>query len=62
MGPGGATLNKPVGLVYIGYCDANICTAREFIFGDERIQNKDRTSQAALDMLRRKLLGIEYED
>jgi len=62
MGPGGATLNKPVGLVYIGYCDANICTAREFIFGDERIQNKDRTSQAGLDMLRRKLLGIEYED
>ena len=62
MGPGGATFNKPVGLVYIGYCDANICTAREFIFGDERIQNKDRTSQAALDMLRRKLLGIEYED
>jgi len=62
MGPGGATFNKPVGLVYIGYCDANICTAREFIFGDERIQNKDRTSQAALDMLRRKILGIEYED
>ncbi|MCF6269069.1 MAG: competence/damage-inducible protein A [Melioribacteraceae bacterium] len=62
MGPGGATYNKPVGLVYIGYCDANICTAREFIFGDERMQNKDRTSQAALDMLRRKILGIEYED
>lgn len=62
MGPGGATFNKPVGIVYIGYCDANICTAREFIFGDERIQNKDRTSQAALDLLRRKILGIEYED
>lgn len=62
MGPGGATINKPVGLVYIGYCDANICTAREFIFGDERILNKDRTSQAALDMLRRMILGIEYED
>ena len=61
MGPGGATSNKPVGLVYIGYCDSKICTAREFIFGDERIQNKDRTSQAALDMLRRKIIGIEYE-
>jgi nicotinamide-nucleotide amidase len=62
MGPGGATATKPVGLVYVGYCDANICTSREFIFGDERIQNKDRTSQAALDMLRRKIIGIEYED
>ena len=62
MGPGGATFDKPVGLVYIGYCDANICTGREFMFGDDRLLNKDRTSQAALDMLRRKLLGIEYED
>jgi nicotinamide-nucleotide amidase len=62
MGPGGATFNKPVGLVYIGYCDNHICTAREFRFGDDRILNKDRTSQAALDMLRRKLLGIDYED
>lgn len=62
MGPGGATFNKPVGLVYIGYCDNHICTAREFRFGDDRILNKDRTSQAALDMLRRKLLGIKYED
>ncbi len=62
MGPGGATFNKPVGLVYIGYCDNKICTAREFRFGDGRIMNKERTSQAALDMLRRSLLGIEYED
>jgi nicotinamide-nucleotide amidase len=62
MGPGGATFNKPVGLVYIGFCDNKICTAREFRFGDGRILNKERTSQAALDMLRRSLLGIEYED
>lgn len=62
MGPGGATFNKPVGLVYIGYCDSKICTAREFKFGDDRILNKERTSQAALDMLRRKLLGIEFEE
>jgi len=62
LGPGGATFNKPVGLVYIGYCDQKICTAREFRFGDDRILNKDRTSQAALDMLRRNLLGIEYEE
>ncbi|VAX25225.1 ADP-ribose pyrophosphatase of COG1058 family / Nicotinamide-nucleotide amidase, partial [hydrothermal vent metagenome] len=62
MGPTGATFDKPVGLVYIGFCDSKICTAKEFRFGDDRILNKDRTSQAALDMIRRNLLGIEYED
>ena len=62
MGPTGATFDKPVGLVYIGFCDLNICTAREFRFGNDRILNKDRTSQAALDMIRRNLLGIDYED
>ncbi len=62
MGPGGATFNKPVGLVYIGFCDNKICSAHEFHFGDDRVLNKERTSQAALDMLRRSLLGIEYED
>lgn len=62
MGPTGATSNKPVGLVYIGICDDKICTAKEFRFGDDRILNKDRASQAALEMLRRNLLGITYDD
>lgn len=62
MGPTGATPSKPVGLVYIGICDDKICTAKEFRFGDDRLLNKDRTSQAALEMLRRNLLGISYDD
>ena len=62
MGPTGATPDKPIGLVYIGICDDKICTAKEFRFGDNRIMNKERTSQAALDMLRRNLLGITYDD
>lgn len=62
MGPTGATHNKPVGLVYIGICDENLCTAKEFRFGDDRLLNKDRTSQAALEMLRRNLLGIPYDE
>ena len=62
MGPTGGTYDKPVGLVYIGICDEKICTAREFRFGDDRLLNKDRTSQAALEMLRRNLLGIPYEN
>lgn len=62
MGPTGATFDKPVGLVYIGLCDDKLCTAKEFIFGDDRLINKDRTSQAALEMLRRHLLGIPYDE
>ncbi|MFA7421023.1 MAG: competence/damage-inducible protein A [Melioribacteraceae bacterium] len=62
LGPTGATENKPVGLVFIGVCDDKICAAKEFRFGDDRLLNKDRASQAALEMLRRNLLGIPYDD
>ena len=58
MGPTGATTDKPIGLVYIGICDDKVCTAKEFQFGDDRILNKQRAAQAALEMLRRHLLGI----
>ncbi|HED07993.1 MAG TPA: competence/damage-inducible protein A [Ignavibacteria bacterium] len=59
MGPTGATTDKPVGLVYIGFCDEKVCTAKKFIFGENRIFNKQRTTQAALEMIRRYILGIE---
>ncbi len=62
MGPTGATETKPVGLVYIGICNEKVCTAKEFRFGNDRLLNKDRTSQAALEMLRRTLLGIPYDE
>lgn len=62
MGPTGGTAAKPVGMVFIGICDDKICTAKEFRLGDERLLNKDRASQAALEMLRRNLLGISYDD
>lgn len=62
LGPTGATFNKPVGLVYIGYCDEKICYAKKFLFGNDRIINKQRASQAALEMLRRNLLRITDED
>ena len=58
MGPTGATSDKPVGLVYIGYCDEKVCTAKKFYFGEERLLNKQRTAQAALEFVRRQLLGI----
>lgn len=62
MGPTGASPMKPVGLVYVGICDETMVTAREFKFGDDRRLNKDKTSQAALEMLRRNLLGISYDE
>ena len=62
MGPTGATDSKPIGLVYIGLCDEKVCLAKKFTFGDERYINKQRTSQAALEMLRRHLLGISFDD
>jgi nicotinamide-nucleotide amidase len=62
MGPTGATADKQIGLVYIGYCDEKVCTARKYHFGDDRLLNKQRTSQAALDFVRRQLLGISWDD
>jgi nicotinamide-nucleotide amidase len=62
MGPTGATSDKPVGLVYIGYCDEKVCTAKKFNFGEDRLLNKQRTAQAALEFVRKQLLGISVDD
>ena len=62
MGPTGATPEKQVGLVYIGYCDDKVCTAKKFNFGEDRLLNKQRTAQAALDFVRKQLLGISSDD
>ncbi len=57
-GPTGGTPEKPVGLVWIGYSDAESTFALKFNFGDYRMRFKDRASQAALELLRRKLLKM----
>ncbi|MCU7495145.1 MAG: competence/damage-inducible protein A [Ignavibacteria bacterium] len=62
LGPGGATREKPVGLVYIGICNETLCTAKKFQFSEDRLLNKDRAAQAALEILRRHLLGIPYDE
>jgi len=57
-GPGGATDTKPVGLVCIGLSDeSGETTTKEFRFHGDRSMIKQRSSQAALDILRRWLLG-----
>ncbi|MBS0150482.1 MAG: competence/damage-inducible protein A [Nitrospira sp.] len=56
-GPGGATETKPVGLVYIGLDGgAGETITKEFRFHGDRSVIKQRSSQAALDLLRRWLL------
>jgi nicotinamide-nucleotide amidase len=57
-GPDGGSPEKPVGLVWIGYSDAATTSAAEFRFGTERLIVKERAAQAALDRVRRGLLGI----
>jgi len=57
-GPTGATAEKPVGLVWIGYSDRSETLALKFNFGDDRRRVKERAAQAALELVRRKLLRI----
>jgi nicotinamide-nucleotide amidase len=56
-GPGGATETKPVGLVYVGLdTGAAGNKTQEFHFHGDRSTIKLRSSQAALDLLRRWLI------
>ncbi|MEX1139220.1 MAG: competence/damage-inducible protein A [Bacteroidota bacterium] len=58
-GPTGGTPEKPAGLVWVGYSDRNQTIALRFHYPTERRRFKERTAQAALELLRRKLLTIE---
>ncbi|KYO65748.1 competence/damage-inducible protein A [Thermovenabulum gondwanense] len=55
-GPDGGTLEKPVGLVYIGYSDKNNTFSKKFLFKGKRQEIKERAANAALQLLREKLL------
>jgi nicotinamide-nucleotide amidase len=58
-GPTGGSLEKPVGLVWVGYSDRSDTLAIQFSLGDERRRIKERAAQAALELLRRKLLRVD---
>lgn len=59
-GPGGATETKPVGLVYVGLDGgAGEPLTKECRFHGDRSMIKQRSSQAALDLLRRWLIARE---
>ena len=55
-GPTGATETKPLGLVYIGYCDKNGCDVTELRLSGDRERVRTMTTLNALNLLRLKLL------
>ncbi|PMP93756.1 MAG: competence/damage-inducible protein A [Candidatus Aminicenantes bacterium] len=58
-GPGGGTMEKPVGLVYIGLASSDGVKVERCLFKGQREQIKYQATQKALDMLRLKLMEIE---
>jgi len=57
-GPTGATETKPLGLCFLAAVSADQVRVRQFNFGRDRRVNKQRGAAAALELLRRMLLGI----
>ncbi|HLM62204.1 MAG TPA: nicotinamide-nucleotide amidohydrolase family protein, partial [Pyrinomonadaceae bacterium] len=55
-GPNGGSEQKPVGLVYIGYADETQTKSIKINLPGDRYLIRWRASQAALDLLRRKIL------
>jgi PncC family amidohydrolase len=59
-GPGGGTQEKPVGLVYIALARRGAETlSEEHRFSGDRLNIKEATCRAALELLRRALAGEE---
>ncbi len=50
-GPTGGTKEKPVGLVYIAISTSENTVVKKFQFSDNRLQNKESTCNAALEIL-----------
>ncbi|MGD2177144.1 MAG: CinA family protein [Anaerolineae bacterium] len=56
-GPTGGTLDKPVGLVYIALVASDGKWVERYVWTGDRRENKARSADAALDLLRRYLAG-----
>jgi nicotinamide-nucleotide amidase len=60
-GPDGGSEEKPVGLVFIAVADAAGSAVRKLKFIGQRGAIRERSAQAALDLVRRRLLGLSLE-
>ncbi|TET25694.1 MAG: CinA family protein [Dehalococcoidia bacterium] len=58
-GPGGATLEKPVGLFYLGLAHRGGAYNRRHNFAGDREENKDQAATAALNWLKEFLTGLK---
>jgi PncC family amidohydrolase len=56
-GPGGGLPGKPVGLVWIALSARDAEIARSFVWDGDRVNNKERSAEAALTLVRDYLLG-----
>ncbi|MFQ6114283.1 MAG: CinA family protein, partial [bacterium] len=57
-GPTGGSKEKPVGLVYIGFSAEGDSYSKRFHFFKDRLSNKERAVQAALNILRKELIEL----
>jgi nicotinamide-nucleotide amidase len=57
-GPTGGSDKKPVGLTYIAVSDSTGTWCGKYIYTHDRIKNKERTAQTALNLVRLQLLGL----
>lgn len=57
-GPDGGTAEKPVGLVWIAVTDGKNVISKSYNFGNDRDRNITRSSQTALNMLRKLILDL----
>lgn len=60
-GPSGGTLEKPVGLFYIGLSVESESLSQRHIFPGNREENKQSAAEAALNILKRYLLGLSLD-
>ena len=56
-GPGGGTPDKPVGLVYVALVTPDGEWVERHVWDGDRRENRERSAEAALDLLRRHLGG-----
>ncbi|MBI3914815.1 MAG: CinA family protein [Chloroflexi bacterium] len=54
-GPGGGMPGKPVGLVFVALADSRATRVEKFLWQGTRLQNKEQSAQAALEMLKKYL-------